>query len=240
LQRGAILDNHGNGAFAAGDGGGKLEAGAGVAQIIDVGFTFPGLFAIDASNDGNPCPVWDAAFRAIDVEAGGNRIAGAVAVAYKDYLALQTWGAIGPDVELTFGRSIAGEGIRDANDVFASGLACRNIPGKSHDAVDDRGDTGCNSVALRSFDFDERRTCGSRRNVTIRTEDNAANIEFFTRAVDGFVGGDMGEIAFRGARISRKLRRGRRAAKRKAANDDNAGDSSAEPGKIREPNERTD
>jgi hypothetical protein len=102
--------------------------------------------------------------------------------------------------------------MRDPDGVFASSLTCRNLPGESHDAVDNRGHTGGDRVAFGALDFKVGRA-GKPRGVAIRTQGDCAHIEFLANAIDGLVGRNMGEK--RTTALDRNLRRnrsGRRAA----------------------------
>ena len=159
------------------------------------------------------------------MEVGGNRITRAVTVAHKNDLALETLGAIGANVELTLGRGVA-RGMGYANGIFPSGLTCRDVPGKSYDAVDNRRDTGGHGVAFGAFDFEGGCAGTSHGGVTIRAENNGADVKLFTCAVNRLVGSDMRQIAFAAAGIAGDRRRPKTTG-RLAADDESGGDEEA-------------
>src|SRR5207248_9929858 len=110
-----------------GNGCGQLETGAGIAGAINGRFTPPDLFAIDARADGDFGSGRNAAFGAFDVQVRGNHVAGAVTIAYKNDLALETRSAVGTNIELALGRRIA-RGVEDAHGIFPARLICGNVP----------------------------------------------------------------------------------------------------------------
>src|SRR5262249_43966386 len=138
LHCAAIFNDHRDNAFTAGDGGGQLETGAGIAGVIDGGSTFPGLFAVDPGTDRHSGSSGNAAFGAFDMQTGRDHVPRTVTVTYKNNLALETRSPVGTDVELAFGPAVSRR-MRETHGVFAPALSCRNIPGKSCDTINNRG-----------------------------------------------------------------------------------------------------
>jgi len=150
LHSTAVFNNHRDDAFTARDGGGQPETGARIAGTVDNGRTFPGLFAINPGTDRHFGSRRNTTFGPFDMQIGGDHVTGAITIAYKSNLALEARSTVSTDVELALSPAI-GRGMRDANRVFASGLTCRNVPGKPGDAVDNRRDTRGDGVAFWSF-----------------------------------------------------------------------------------------
>src|SRR5215475_10737051 len=208
LDRAAILDNHRKHAFAACDRSRQFEIGAGIAGPVDRGGAFPDLGAIDARAHRDFRSGRNTAFGAFDVEVGGYGVARAIAVTHKNNLALETRSPVGADVELAFGRKIA-PGIRNANRVFASGLAGRDVPRKSHNAVGDRRDAGSDPIALGASDLEGGgavRTLSSLGSMAVRTEENPPDIDLFAGTVNGFIRCDVSRIAFDSETVGGGLR----------------------------------
>src|SRR5207248_3656787 len=184
----AVFNDHREDAFTARDGGGQLETGAGITGAVDSGRTFPGLFAVDPGTDRHFGSHWNTAFGPFHMQIGGDHVTGAITIAYKNNLALESRSAVSTDVEFALSPAI-GRGMRDANRVFASGLSWWNVPGKPGDAVDNRRGTRGNGVAFGSFDLKGgyfTQTAGQRR-MAIRAQWNTSNVKPFAAAVDRFI-----------------------------------------------------
>src|SRR5207247_48292 len=193
----AIRDGHSKGSFASGYYRWELETRAGIAHAIDGCFASPDFLPIDPSAHRNLGAAWDAALGAIYVQIGGNGIAGTVTVSHKDDLTLEPRRTVGADVEFPLRRRVARERVGDANRVLASSLSRGYVPIESYRAVHNCGGTGCYRVAFRPLDLDESSAGASHRDVLIRTQNDAAHIEGLAGSVNGFVGGNMREIAIR-------------------------------------------
>src|SRR5439155_12344564 len=119
-------------------------------------------------------------------------------VAHKNDLALKTRSAVGTNVELAFGRDArqAARSLEDADRIFSSCLTCRNVPGESRDAVDNRRGAGGHGIAFWAFDFEGGGAGTGHGGVTIRAENDGADVKLFPSAVNRLVGSDMRQIAF--------------------------------------------
>src|SRR3989442_14614236 len=196
LRNTAVFNDHRDDAFTARYGGGQPETGAGIAGAIDRGRTFPGLFAVAPRTDRHFGSYRNTAFGPLDMQIGGDHVTGAITIAYKNNLALESRSAVSTDVELALSPAI-GPGMRDANRVFASGLSWWNVPGKPGDAVDNRRDTRGDGVAFGSFDLKQYCFAQSSRNrgMAIRAQKNASNVKGFAAPVDRFIGRNVDEVA---------------------------------------------
>ncbi|HKA00171.1 MAG TPA: hypothetical protein VKE70_26855 [Candidatus Solibacter sp.] len=208
LYRAAILDDHRKHAFAACDRRWQLEIGAGIAGAVDGGGAFPDLGAIDARAHRNFRSGRNTAFGALNVEVGGDGVAGAIAVTYKNNLALETRSPVSADVELAFGREVA-PGIRNANCVLASSLASRDVPRKSHHTVRNRRNAGSDPIPLGASDLEGGgavRALSSHWRMAVRTEENRSDIDLFAGAVNRFIRCNVSQIAFDSETVGRGLR----------------------------------
>src|SRR5262245_9815569 len=126
----------------------------------------------------------------------------------------------------------------NADGIFSSRLISRNVPGKTHDAVDDPRGTGCNRIAFRAFDFIEGYAGGNRRigssyiqsryrSMAIRAKHDAADVKLFAGTVDRLIGRDVRGVAFGAAKFDRDWwcrGSGRLAAKDQSRGDEKAAD----------------
>src|SRR5205085_2062042 len=105
-------------------------------------------------------------------------------------------------------------------------LTCRDVPGESHDAVDNRRGAGGHGVAFGAFDFEGGGAGAGHRGMAIRAKNSRADVKLFAGAVNRLVGSDMRQIAFGAAEIARDWWRPERTGSL-AAEDESGGNEEA-------------
>src|SRR5262249_45886490 len=134
------FNGHREDAFTPRDRSRQPETGGDIAGVIDSRGTFPDLLAVNTGADGHLRSHRKTTFGPFGMQVGGNHIARTIAVAHATDLALDTRSTVCTNVELALRPGI-GSGMVDTHRIFASGLPCRDVPGKSGNAIDNRGGT---------------------------------------------------------------------------------------------------